>query len=304
MEREEWGWREGRCPPAFLAPGASARHLAQGRALREAPRFRRPLPRLRKRKETQSENSSLFISSPFSLFQGASLAWATAFFKDFLETEPADELVALLRKAKLTGRIAELFPQGKRAPADVAAHLAGAGLKPLVDIEERQQADAAVGELGSTLHDLMTADPPHAVPDVLEAVTAKAKELGVPPQTAVRVLWPAIVATVPTGARSAQQVAAGLAKAVRLYAPLLAAFTTTARAEGALLQAVQAGCYLDPKLLKQFATCVRLLYDSDLVAEDAVRWWASKGAMPKGRHIFVSDLEPFIKWLDEAEEED
>lgn len=212
--------------------------------------------------------------------------------------------MALLRKAKLTGRIAELFPQGKRAPADVAAHLAGAGLKPLVDIEERQAADAAVGELGSTLHDMMTADPPHAVADVLEAVAAKARELGVPPQTAVRVLWPAIVATVPTGARSAQQIAAGLAKAVRGYAPLLAAFTTTARAEGALLQAVQAGCYEDPKLLKQFATCVRLLYDTDLVAEDAVRWWATKGAVPKGRHIFVGDLEPFIKWLDEAEEED
>jgi hypothetical protein len=212
--------------------------------------------------------------------------------------------VALLRKAKLTGRVAELFPQGKRGPADVSAHLAGAGLQPLVDIEERQQADAAVGELAATLREMMTADPPHAVADVVEAVAGKARELGVPPETAVRVVWPAIMATVPTAARSAQQVAAGLAKAVRGYAPLLAAFATSARAEGALLCAVQAGCYENPKLLKQFVTCVRLLYDTDLVAEDAVRWWAGKGAGPKGRHIFVGDLEPFITWLDEAEEEE
>jgi hypothetical protein len=258
----------------------------------------------RKKKKTRPSplNPSPYHSP--SNQQGASLAWATAFFKDFLATEPADELVALLRKAKLTGRVSELFPQGKRAPADVAAHLAGAGLQPLVDIEERQQADAAVGELAATLREMMAADPPHPVADVVEAVTAKAKELDVPPHTAVRVVWPALVSTVPTAARSAQQVAGGLAKAVKAYTPLLAAFTTSARAEGALLCAVQAGCYENPKLLKQFGACVRLLYDGDLVAEDAVRWWATKGAGPKGRHIFVGDLEPFIKWLDEAEEEE
>ena len=27
-------------------------------------------------------------------------------------------------------------------------------------------------------------------------------------------------------------------------------------------------------------------------------------SFPQGKHIFVNDLEPFIKWLDEAEEED
>jgi hypothetical protein len=29
-----------------------------------------------------------------------------------------------------------------------------------------------------------------------------------------------------------------------------------------------------------------------------------KGSHPKGRNVFLKDIEPFIKWLDEAEEEE
>jgi hypothetical protein len=29
-----------------------------------------------------------------------------------------------------------------------------------------------------------------------------------------------------------------------------------------------------------------------------------KGSHPKGRNVFLADIEPFIKWLEEAEEEE
>ena len=83
-----------------------------------------------------------------------------------------------------------------------------------------------------------------------------------------------------------------------------AAADASARGEAALLLHAQAACYEDPKLLKLFASLVRLLYDEGLVAEDAVRWWARRGAASKGRHVFLTDLEPFLRWLDEAEEAD
>jgi len=40
------------------------------------------------------------------------------------------------------------------------------------------------------------------------------------------------------------------------------------------------------------------------VHEDGVRWWARRGAHPKGKHVFMDDVEPFLRWLDEAEEEE
>ena len=53
-----------------------------------------------------------------------------------------------------------------------------------------------------------------------------------------------------------------------------------------------------------FKDIVRFLYDQDIIAEDTILWWAKKGSHPKGRSVFQRDMEPFLKWLEEAEEED
>lgn len=63
-------------------------------------------------------------------------------------------------------------------------------------------------------------------------------------------------------------------------------------------------CYEDSKLLKVFKDIVRYLYDQDIIAEDTILWWAKKGSHPKGRQVFQRDMEPFLKWLEEAEEEE
>jgi len=39
------------------------------------------------------------------------------------------------------------------------------------------------------------------------------------------------------------------------------------------------------------------------LGEDAILFWYKKGSHPKGRNVFLHDVEPFIKWLEEAEEE-
>ena len=65
----------------------------------------------------------------------------------------------------------------------------------------------------------------------------------------------------------------------------------------------QVYCYEDSKLLKVFQAIVRALYDADVLGEDTIIWWAKKGAHPKGRNVFQRDMEPFIKWLEEAEAE-
>ena len=236
--------------------------------------------------------------------KGLSLAWATAFFKAFLTVDTPDELLALLRRAKLDDRLADLFPSSSSSPAAVAAHFADAGLGPLVDFQARKVADAHVADLRAAVDDMVCADPPHDPADVLRAVEARQAETGLADADVVRVLWSSVVASVPTQGRNAAQVLAAVAKVVRFYKPLLARYVATARGEGALLVHAQVTCYENPKLLKLFGSVVRLLYIEGLVQEDGVRWWARKGAHPKGRHVFQNDLEPFIKWLDEAEEEE
>jgi hypothetical protein len=43
---------------------------------------------------------------------------------------------------------------------------------------------------------------------------------------------------------------------------------------------------------------------ADIVGEDTITHWHKKGSHPKGRNVFLKDMEPFIKWLEEAEEEE
>ena len=63
-------------------------------------------------------------------------------------------------------------------------------------------------------------------------------------------------------------------------------------------------CYEDSKLLKLFSDILRILYDNDILVEDTIMWWYKKGSAPKGRSVFLRDVGPFIKWLEEAEEEE
>ncbi len=67
---------------------------------------------------------------------------------------------------------------------------------------------------------------------------------------------------------------------------------------------MQVYCYEDNRLLKLFKDIVRVLYDADIVGEDTIFHWYKKGSHPKGRNVFLADIQPFIKWLEEAEEEE
>ncbi|KAG8380313.1 hypothetical protein BUALT_Bualt06G0002600 [Buddleja alternifolia] len=67
---------------------------------------------------------------------------------------------------------------------------------------------------------------------------------------------------------------------------------------------VQIQCYEDAKLMKLFPEIIRSLYDQDVLAEDTILHWFCKGTNPKGRQTFVKSLEPFVKWVEEAEEEE
>lgn len=84
-------------------------------------------------------------------------------------------------------------------------------------------------------------------------------------------------------------------------------FRRSAGAPGLILPPpppAQVTCYEDSRLLKLFADIVKVLYDVDVVGEDTIKFFYTKGSNPKGRNVFLKDIEPLVKWLDEAEEEE
>ena len=56
--------------------------------------------------------------------------------------------------------------------------------------------------------------------------------------------------------------------------------------------------------MKHYRTIVQSLYKHDVVSESAIIYWAEKGAASQGKTVFVKQMEPFVKWLKEQEDED
>ena len=54
--------------------------------------------------------------------KGLVLQWVTAFFQDYLATDSMDDLVSLLRKARLDSRLMDFFPPHRRTLSEFDAH--------------------------------------------------------------------------------------------------------------------------------------------------------------------------------------
>lgn len=277
--------------------------------------------------------------------RGTVLQFATAFFRDLIETDGVDGLLEVLRRAKLENRLLEFFPQQRRSWTEFDAHFEAAGLGELVAYNKRKLYDAHVAQLralvaGAPAPDVaaegdqlglrapgaggapgvaaagsaasLEADEAAAAAadqtpgELLSEIRARAAEWKVEPADALRSAYLGLVdrALVGLAGRGQHQAAMAVLRTLKRYSGVLEALASTPRLEAGLLQTIQIGCYEEPRLLKSFRDIVKVLYDEDVIGEPAIRFWYTKGSHPKGRNVFLQDMEPFITWLDEAEEED
>lgn len=77
-------------------------------------------------------------------------------------------------------------------------------------------------------------------------------------------------------------------------APILEAFCNGAKAEVGLLNAVQVYCYTDTRVMKAFAAIVKVLYNADVVSDQAIIYWHQKGAKPQGKQHFLKATEALV----------
>ena len=105
--------------------------------------------------------------------KGAMRDFATDMFSDFLSTETLEELMILLRKAKLEGRLVEMFPPNQRSEEDFAAHFKAAGIQQLVDYNRKKMVERELESLMAELQGLMVAEPPAPAADCVALVSSK-----------------------------------------------------------------------------------------------------------------------------------
>ena len=241
--------------------------------------------------------------------RGTIAGFITDFFADFVASDGVEALVELLRKARLSERLLEFFPQQRRSWEQFEDHFVAAGLQALVEYNKKKLYDAHCQELrGMVREGAGGTGEDGAVPAVTltAAVKAKQTEWGLADQDVLTSAYLGVVDSVLDAAagRNLQQTQYGVLKALKQYHKVLLAFSNSSRVEAVLLNTIQVTCYEDSRLLKLFADICKVLYDVDVLGEDSIKHFYNKGSNPKGRNVFLKDIEPLVKWLDEAEEEE
>eukprot|EP00249_Psilotum_nudum_P010477 c22563_g1_i1 orf=247-1482(+) len=234
--------------------------------------------------------------------KGTVLGFITDVFKEYLVENSFDDLIALLKRAKIEDNLLEFFPMQKRTSEAFAEHFSKEGLGMLVEYNKKKVFDVKLKETKDALTDQIAENADMV--EVIESVKQRCKESGLPDVDVVRTVWTALMDAVQWSGKNQQQNINLALRQVKTWGKLLGAFSTTAKLEMELMYTIQTYCYEDAKLMKLFPEIIHALYDQDVLAEDTVLTWFRKGSNPKGRQTYVKGLEPFVKWLEEAEEED
>lgn len=93
-------------------------------------------------------------------------------------------------------------------------------------------------------------------------------------------------------------------KIAQRVAPIFNQFCKKAATEIVLINTLQLWCYENTKTIPVFSKLLKLLYSQDVLSDQAIIYWFSKGSKLQGRATFLSAAEPLVKFLKEQEEEE
>ncbi|CAN1240308.1 eIF5-mimic protein 1 [Linum grandiflorum] len=206
--------------------------------------------------------------------KGIVLAFITDFFKEYLVDNSLDDLISILKRAKMEDNLLDYFPSSKRTAEAFSEHFTKEGLLQLVEYNEKKLFDDKLREMKSALITLIAEETDQA--EVLDVVKQRVTDSKLPEIEVVRILWDVLMDAVQWSGKNQQQNANSALRQVKTWA----------------------------KLLNTYCTSGKLELELDVLAEDTILHWFRKGTNPKGRQTFVKALEPFVNWLEEAEEEE
>jgi len=249
------------------------------------------------------ENVFNVLMNDAMVAKGTILSFVTAFMKEFLRSNPLDELLVLLRRGKVDD-LMSFFPMQKRTSEAFASHFSTAGLPQLVEYNEKKECGQNIMELGIYLHEIFEAEEPD-LNEAISLVKSKKKDGNLPEPEVVKLVWNSVMDAIQWGNQKNQQQSSNSAlRQVKQWAKLLESQCSSKKSQAELMLTIQVYCYENNKLMKVFPDIIRLLYDQDVLLEEVIIFWHKRGSHSKGRQVFLESMGPFIKWLEEAESEE
>ncbi|KAJ3028801.1 UNVERIFIED_CONTAM: hypothetical protein HDU68_000842 [Siphonaria sp. JEL0065] len=232
-----------------------------------------------------------------------SLTFITTVFQTYLLDQPVDQLTTLLARVNLVDdKMLEFFPPNKRSDENVAKHFESTGLKALVEYNKKRKGDVVKVRVAEEVRELIAGGKTQA--DIAAVTKKEMKANGWTEAETITFLWDTIISSVEWNTKP-DGFEIQLVKTLNTYPKLLESFSTSPKTEITLLQRVQLLCYQDARFIKHFRTIATTFYKHDIVSEAAILFWFEKsgGALPQGKAVFVKQMEPFVEWLKNQEDD-
>lgn len=249
------------------------------------------------------------LSSQSAIASGIALDFMTAIITSYLgqSNQSVDKLMVLLKSAGIdTGTMVNMMPSGSRSADALSEHFAVLGLDKLVEQNERRVKTDKIRTLREGIVERSGNVP---MEELLEFVSITRTETGLSEKEVVHAVWSGVTSSV-NMSRKTQQNRNELLMSTQKYAPLLEVVCESGGLQIELIQQVQAYVSADMELLKisVFSEVINLLYQKDVLSEEAVLRWFRRGMrLEKGSaassDIVRDQVKPFVKWLETAEEE-
>ncbi|KAJ2830809.1 hypothetical protein IWW50_000030 [Coemansia erecta] len=249
---------------------------------------------------------------------GLALRFLTDMLRVYLLDNGLTQLHKALVRAKI-GDLTEFFPPNKRDDDCFARHFEAEDMPVLNELHAATLANARrtafINDVTAILRDAreeeIGEDEEDEVEELIQATNlkvAKAAKAAMrankwEQHAAVALAWDGIMNAVNWTFKS-EQIEAQALKQIKRHSPVLELLTTEPKSEISLLKHVQLYTYNEPRLTNVFGRIVLELYNTDVLSDSAIIFWATKGAKPEGKSGFLKQTEALVRKLEAMEDED
>lgn len=232
--------------------------------------------------------------------EGIALEFARNFFTAWLAEKDMAGLINALKKAELDSKLMFLFPVNKRSIESFENYFNDANLPLVVEFQRNQNTRVMTKEMKSRLKKMF--DEEATASEISSYVKEICEKNKIGNTDIIPMLWSSLMKGVDWNKKE-DLLAEQLLRHLKIYAPALQTFTTSASNEILLLQKAQEFCYDNMNFIKLFQKIVMLFYKMEVVVEDSIIQWYKTDHVSKGKSVFLAQMEKMVTWLQNAEEE-
>lgn len=211
-----------------------------------------------------------------------------------------DALGSALRKGGIRDPLLFLPVQKRSQPGVVVNHFKAAGLPQVAEYWQKRAAREAREGVISRLAE-MRAEESTSTEDVVEFLQEQRARTGLAFEDFAPIVFDGLIKSIedPAKLESPQVV-----KEIQAFAPTLEPFTPSPKSEIALINKVQLFCHEHAPAQKSFANILKVLYNDDVLSDQAIIYWATKGARSEGKQAFLQQAAPLVKYLEEQSDDE